>query len=104
MLSRTGYYRSIAKRLAPTLTLVADIGRLLRNAFANRVLPFDSKAACAYADIAARHRTAGHPVPYADGQIAAIALSCGMAVAMRNVRDFQNMGIELVNPWTVGAG
>lgn len=68
--------------------------------FAGRVLPFDSNAARSYADIAAARRAAGRSLSQADGQIAAIARSHGMAVATRNVRDFENMGIELFNPWT----
>ena len=67
--------------------------------FAGRVLPFDSGAAHAYADIAATRRAAGRALSQADGQIAAIARSHGMAVATRNVRDFEDMGIELFNPW-----
>ena len=67
--------------------------------FAGRVLPFDSGAARAYADIAAARRTAGRPLSQADGQIAAIARSHGMAVATRNVRDFEDMGMDLFNPW-----
>ena len=67
--------------------------------FAGRVLPFDSAAAHAYAEIAAACRAAGRPVSQADGQIAAIARSRGMAVATRNVRDFADMGIVLIDPW-----
>ena len=44
-------------------TLVSDIERMLREAFENRVLPFDSGAARAYADIAAKRRSTGRPVP-----------------------------------------
>ena len=69
------------------------------NLFAGRILPFDSQAACAYAEIAAARRAAGRPVSQADGQIAAIARSRGMAVATRNVGDFEEMGIEIVDPW-----
>ena len=67
--------------------------------FVGRVLPFDSAAARAYAEIAAACRAAGRPVSQADGQIAAIARSRGMAVATRNVRDFADMGIVLIDPW-----
>ena len=81
-------------------SLVSDIERMLSDAFDDRVLPFDSRAARAYADIAALHRSAGRAVPPADCQIAAIARSRGMAVATRNVRDFDDIGIEIVNPWT----
>ena len=34
-----------------------------------------------------------------DCQIAAIAQSNGMAVTTRNVRDFPDMGIHVINPW-----
>ena len=81
-------------------TLVADIEAMLRDAFEDRVLPFDSEAARAYAVIAAMRRSAGRPVPPADCQIAAIARSRDMAVATRNVRDFEDIDIEVVDPWT----
>ncbi len=80
-------------------TLIADIERMLRDAFATRILPFDSSAARAYALIAAGRRAAGRPVPPPDCQIAAIAHSRGMAVATRNVRDFEGMDIRIVDPW-----
>ena len=35
-----------------------------------------------------------------DCQIAAIARSRGMAVAMRSDRHFEGVGIEVINPWT----
>ena len=80
-------------------TLVADIETMLHAAFEKRILPFDSGAARAYADIAAKRRFAGRAVAPADCQIAAIARAHGMAVATRNVRDFEDMGIEIFNPW-----
>ena len=73
--------------------------RTLGGLFAGRVLPFDSGAARAYADIAAASRAAGRPVSQSDCQIAAIARSRGMAVATRNVRDFSETGVEVIDPW-----
>ena len=67
--------------------------------FGGRVLPFDSAAAQAYAEMVAARRAAGRPISQADGQIAAIARSRDMAVATRNVRDFENTGIGLMDPW-----
>ena len=81
-------------------TLVSDIERMLRDAFEERVLPFDSDAARAYADIAAARRSAGRTVSPVDCQIAAIARARNMAVATRNVRDFEDIGVEIVDPWT----
>jgi len=82
-------------------TLIVKIERMLRDAFEGRVLPFDSDAARDYAQIAAARRSAGRPIAPADCQIAAIARSRGMVVATRNVRDFEDLDIEIVDPWSV---
>ena len=79
--------------------LATGLERMLKTGFANRVLPFDSGAARAYAGIAAARRRGGRPISQADCQIAAIARVRGMAVATRNVRDFEQMEIEIFNPW-----
>ena len=80
-------------------TLFLRIEAMLRDAFDDRVLPFDRDAARAYGNIAAVRRSTGRPVAPADCQIAATAASRGMAVATRNVRDFEGMGIEILDPW-----
>ena len=72
---------------------------MLRDAFENRVLPFDSDAARACADIVATRRSAGRPVAPADCRIAAITRSRDMSVATRNVRDFEDIDVEVVDPW-----
>lgn len=81
--------------------LLADIEGMLREAFGQRVLPFDRAAAREHADIAATHRGAGRNVSLADCQITAIARSRSMTVATRNVRDFDGIGVDIVNPWAV---
>ncbi len=80
-------------------TLVLDIERMLRHAFDDRVLPFEREAARVYAELAAMRRAMGRPFAPADCQIAAIAYARDMGVATRNVRDFEGMGIEVVDPW-----
>ena len=59
-------------------SLVSDIERMLSDAFDGACC----RSARAYADIAA------------------IARSRDMVVATRNVRDFDDIDIEIVNPWT----
>ena len=76
--------------------------RTLAVLFEGQVLPFDSGAARAYADIAADRRAAGHPISQSDCQIAAIAFSRGMAVATRDARDFSGTGVEVIDPWQGG--
>lgn len=80
-------------------TLVSEIETMLQGAFPSRILPFDSTAARTYAVLAARCRFAGRSVAPANFQIAAIARARGMAVATRNVQDFEDMGISAYNPW-----
>jgi toxin FitB len=67
--------------------------------FAGRILPFDRDAARAFADISAKCRRLGRPVGELDAQIAGIALSQDAAIATRNVRDFRDCGVELIDPW-----
>ena len=68
--------------------------------FAGRILAFDSAAAMAYSDIASARRLGGQPISQFDAQIAGIVRSRGARLATRNVRDFANCGIVLVDPWT----
>ncbi len=79
--------------------LALAIEAILREDLDGRILPFDRPAAREYADIAAARRSAGRPIAPTDCQIAAIARSRDMAVVTRNVRDFDDTGIEVVDPW-----
>lgn len=81
-------------------TLMADIERMLSNTFPNRILPFDSDAARAYANLVAKCRKVGRSISQMDCQIAAIAHAGDLIVATRNVRDFEGLDVEIVNPWT----
>lgn len=64
------------------------------------LLPFDDDAAQAYADVLVGREHAGLPISMADAQIAAICRVNGATCATRNVKDFEETGIELVNPWS----
>lgn len=72
---------------------------LFENDMAGRVLPFDTDSAHFFALIAAERRAAGRPVSQIDCQIAAIVRSRGAALATRNVRDFEDCGISVFDPW-----
>ena len=81
--------------------ILADAAaRAFGGLLSGRILPFDSAAAQTYSVIAAARRAAGRQISQSDGQIAAIARSRIMAIATRNVRDFEDMGIDLIDPWT----
>jgi len=79
--------------------LEESVEAIFRVDFADRILPFDSTAARAFADISATRRRLGRPIGAFDAQIAAIARTHGAAVATRNVRDFDDCGIAIVSPW-----
>ena len=67
--------------------------------FAQRVLHFDPDAAHTYARIMSHRRAIGRPMASLDGQIASIAHSAGCALATRNVTDFTDCGLEVLNPF-----
>ena len=81
-------------------TSLSDWGDRLRRSFAGRVLPIDEPVALRWAEIAARAEQSGRPGSFADGLIAATALSRGLTLVTRNVRDFGPFGVSLLNPWT----
>ena len=80
--------------------LEAAMTRWLDQGFGERILPFDSAAARAYAEIAADRRQAGRPIGEADCRIAAICRSRGAVLITRNVRDFSGAGVAVADPWT----
>jgi predicted nucleic acid-binding protein len=80
--------------------IAAEIEKMLAEDFIGRILPFDSAAATAFAEIASNRRQNGRPISQADAQIAAIARSRGAALATRNAPDFSGIGIEVIDPWS----
>jgi predicted nucleic acid-binding protein len=68
--------------------------------FADQVLSFDSDAGDMYAEIAASRRAEGKPISQFDAMIVAMARSRGASLATRNVRDFEDCGVDVINPWT----
>jgi toxin FitB len=70
--------------------------------FAGRVLAYDADAALIYGDLVAAARARGRTPAIGDAQIAAVARREGMAVATHNVRDFEPLGVVVVDPWQFG--
>ena len=81
--------------------LAAAAERLFGVFFAERILPFDSDAAQAYATVAAERRAAGRPISQADCQIAAVARSNGASIVSRDVNGFEGCGLDVINPWAL---
>ncbi|MGH2908988.1 MAG: type II toxin-antitoxin system VapC family toxin [Solirubrobacteraceae bacterium] len=79
--------------------LTQAIDELLADDLDGLVLAFDVTSADAYGLIVAARERAGRPIGIADAQIAAICGVNDAALATRNVRDFRDTGIEIVDPW-----
>lgn len=75
--------------------------KALEEDFEGRVLSFDRAAAEAAAEIAARERRMGRTIEIRDVQIAGIAAARKATLATRNVRHFEGLGVNLVNPWAM---
>jgi len=73
--------------------------RFISQAFAQRVLSFDEAAARAYGDVMGLRKELGRPMSVPDGQIAAVARSRVLAMATRNISDFEECGLDLLNPF-----
>jgi predicted nucleic acid-binding protein len=82
-------HRSLATRFEDFVT----------RGFDQRILVFDTASALEYAEIMAHRREIGRPMSIHDGQIAAIARHHRMSIATRNLCDFEECGLELVNPF-----
>jgi predicted nucleic acid-binding protein len=81
------------------VALQQAIRTMFEDQFADRILNFDRDAAHAFADISANCQRLGRPIGELDAQIAGIARSRGGAIATRNVRDFADCGVELIDPF-----
>lgn len=64
-----------------------------------RILPFDHEAAAEAANRAAERRAIGKPLDFRDIEIAGIVSARQATLATRNLRHFQDLRIELVDPW-----
>lgn len=62
-----------------------------------RILPFDEACARTYARLLVLTQKRQRQVH--DLQIAAAALSHSLTLCTRNIRDFEGLGLALLNPW-----
>jgi predicted nucleic acid-binding protein len=80
--------------------LLAAAEAMFAEDLAGRVLGFEGDAARVFSRIAAHRRALGRPISHADAQIAAIARVRSAKLATRNVEDFEDCGIDVVDPWS----
>ncbi len=73
--------------------------QVVESGFSGRVLAFDAAAALVYGEIMASRRAEGRSMSVIDGQIAAIARTSGATLATRNVADFEDCNLTILNPF-----
>ncbi len=73
----------------------------LRPWFAGRILPVNDHIAERWGILAGECRRNGRQLTMADGLIAPTAREHNLTVVTRNVRDFAEIGVDLLNPWAV---
>jgi len=83
--------------------LVARWCRLQDDGFGDRIFGLDHAAAKVYGELFAQRQRAGRSTAAFDLLIAAIAHIHRLAVATRNVRDFEGFGVQIINPWAAAA-
>lgn len=91
-----------AERLMPgprSRGLTASIDAIEGQAFKGRILPFNVEATKIFGRLKAARERRGRPIEDADAVIAATALVNGFALATRNTRDFEDLGLTLINPF-----
>ena len=73
--------------------------RRVTRAFDGRVLPLTETGAEWAARFMANAQRHGRPIQLADALIAGTAMANDFAVITRNVRDFEGLGVEIIDPW-----
>ncbi len=74
--------------------------QLLAEHLEGRIQTFDQTAAMAAGTIAANQQRAGRTLEIRDLQIAGIATARRASVATRNVRHFEGLGLDVIDPWS----
>jgi predicted nucleic acid-binding protein len=71
----------------------------LETSFENRILSFDTSVSRVWAQITVHAEAQGKSMAAFDSIIAATAKAHDCLLVTRNVRDFANAGVDVLNPW-----
>ena len=71
----------------------------VEGAWSARILDVTTEDAHVAGHVLALREAQGRRVHLGDAQIAGGCLARGAALATRNIKDFEGLGIELINPW-----
>lgn len=76
------------------------IDEVLRPWFEGRVLPIDEEVILAWRRLVQAGRERGHTYSQPDLFLAAVAACHDLVLVTRNVQDFRDTGVLLLNPWS----
>lgn len=79
--------------------LEAAIDGLIPSWFAGRILPVSQTIAERWGVLEGQRQLMGRPLHVPDAQIAATALEHGLTLVTRNEKDFEELGVTILNPW-----
>ena len=67
--------------------------------FPDAFLPVTQPIALRWGRLDGMRQLSGRPLSAPDGMIAATALEHDLTVVTRNVKDFEQLGVSILNPW-----
>ena len=79
--------------------LIAAAVRSLAAHYGDRILPVGVEEAEQAANLRARTRQSGRALDLGDALIAATAAVNNLAIATRNTKHFEDLDLEVINPW-----
>lgn len=75
------------------------VDRDLRRRFSGRILPVNDDVADYWGILSAEAEKKGQKIPVIDGLLAATALTYGMTLVTRNIKNVDQTEVILFNPW-----
>jgi hypothetical protein len=90
-------HKGIAKKRLTEVTAadeIADWAGVIEREFADHIIGVDAGVGRLWGELSGRRAS-----PVIDTLIAATAMTHGLTVVTRNVRDFEKTGCALLNPW-----
>ena len=78
---------------------LAEMQSTIMRTYEHHILPLDRVGAEWSAEFRAQSRLTGRTIDVGDALIAGTAKANGLAVATRNIVDFDGLDVDVVNPW-----
>lgn len=99
-IGETAYGLRILSDVKRRTALNDKFERFFALVFAQRVVDYDAPAARVYGEIMGLRKESGRPMSLPGSQLAAIPRRNHLAVAARNVADFEACGVDLIDPFS----